>query len=483
MVSVLVWGLYLSAACAVTVCDASITPRTQVNSQERLVTPQTNTSVNFDDILYPIRGRVFRDWDQRHVCYPAEFYYPRSVDDIVAIVKENNNANAHRQIKVVGAGHSFSPIMIADDRNAIMMSLDKVNKFLSPTMEAMDEYTEGDQLVTVESGMRLWELNENLIHLGLAMENLGAITEQSVAGAFSTSTHGTGGSLGSLATAVRGIKFVSANGTLVSASIDSNPELFHAVVVGLGAIGVVVEVTLKVQPAYKLYRSQTKWDLDELIHELPVLLQRYERLQWYWTPYVSGENAVLLTREATDKAIEPAGMGCWNGTKVVTPTCVDISNRVLSRDGRAGTLFTEMEQFIPIAHCMDALNDFRAFQEMPEVVAAYNPKDKLFTGVRYVAADKHWMSMMYESDICVISFIAWGNTHESGDSNVFKFYAQELERISHRYGGRPHWGKMNWGTRAYFRTVYPRLDDFVQLQRSMDPNGIFMNQYLRERLH
>eukprot|EP01134_Creolimax_fragrantissima_P000238 CFRG0238T1 len=422
------------------------------------------------------RIKSFVDWDKRHSCHPSEIYYPSSVGEVVEVIQSNSGS----KVKVVGAGHSFSPIMLT---NGVMISLDNMQQFLSPSVDDnLLPKEEDPQLVTVEAGMRVWQLNEYLAKLGLAMENLGAITEQSVAGAISTSTHGTGGLIGSMATAVRGLKFVTANGTVVSASVHNEPELFHASVVGLGAMGVVVEVTLRVVPAFKMKRVQTQWYLDELWERVPKMLSHFDRLQWYWIPYEAGKSATLLTRERTTKDLSPVGIGCWNGPKAVTPMCIDHSYRVMSRDGRQGPLFTEMEQFIPIEHCMDALNEFRVFQEKPETIAQHNPEQMLFTGVRYVAADEHWMSMMYQRDICVISFIVWGTDAESGDPKEFQFYARELERISHKYGGRPHWGKMNWANTEYLRRVYPRHADFERLRHSMDSNDMFMNQYLEERL-
>ena len=219
-------------------------------------------------------SHTWMNWDKRMVAHPNEIIFPASEDEVVALVKQAVQAGAG--LKVVGAGHSFSAIALTQNAPALasdaapewMVSLDKMQDVLG---------RDGD-LVTVEAGIRLFQLNAELETRGLALANLGATAEQSLAGAIATGTHGTGARFGSISTQVVSLRIVTAAGEVVV--VDGGEEL-SAARVALGALGVVTSVTLAAVPLATLELVTEPWDLDDLLAALPRLLEQYPlHSQW-----------------------------------------------------------------------------------------------------------------------------------------------------------------------------------------------------------
>ncbi|WP_143264363.1 FAD-binding protein, partial [Amycolatopsis kentuckyensis] len=170
---------------------------------------------------------------------PQHVHQPRNTAEIAATVE--SIAAAGRTVRPWGSGHSFTAIAAADSDALDLRHWTGVEKADLETGH-----------VTVRSGTKLRELNAALDALGLAMTNLGDIDAQTVAGAISTGTHGTGAKLGGLATQVVALELVLADGSVVSCSAGERPDLFAAARVGLGALGVITTVTLKCEPSFVL---------------------------------------------------------------------------------------------------------------------------------------------------------------------------------------------------------------------------------------
>ena len=441
-------------------------------------------------------GLLWEDWDRRQVCRPASYAVPADEAALVAAVRAAANANA--TLKVVGAGHSFSAIALADE-GGHMISLDAMSSLVSVDEAAME--------VTVEAGMRLHDLNAALDARGLALANLGATCEQSVAGATATGTHGTGRLLGSTATFITAVRLVAANGSVVVASRAESPKLFAAARLGLGALGVLSQLTLAVEPQFYLRLNNTIMPLDNLLAALPALNAQYERLQWYWAP-PDEENATLVTRERVAGPPSGGSGGCWDdaalgahgdppsffrgaehprATAAATHTsCTDVSYKALCGSPAhyaARNLYTEMEMFVPSEDVGAAIADFRAYQAA--VLPLHDAATPLFTGVRYVAADEDVLLSPQAGgrDNAVISFIVTGDSGEAtGDFGEFERYARYLENMTTtKFAGRPHWGKMHWATATTLRPSYDTdggWSAFLTQRAALDPRGVFLNDYL-----
>ena len=231
----------------------------------------TDTILATTSTIQTINNVKWSDWDGRQICYPSEFIQPKTISEVVNIVK-NANAN-NQQVKVVGSGHSFSPITLtsADRSNAILLNLDYLNELIS--VQA--------QNVTVQAGIRVHDLNTKLLAKGYALENTGAIAMQSVAGATQTGTHGTGKNLGSMSTQILHFKLLLSNGTIINVDSNHNSDIFYAGRVGLGSLGIMLETTLTIVPKFKLKRTAMPYSLKQLLIDLPNLYDKYERMQWY----------------------------------------------------------------------------------------------------------------------------------------------------------------------------------------------------------
>ena len=475
-------------------------------------------------------GLHWEDWDRLQVCSPLDFSIPPNEAEVVKIVKEaaaagdslkqvysarSDQITTHQTLtaapicpecgsltppcapekclRVVGAGHSFTPIALTTGR---MISLDAMGAVLSVDAETHH--------VVVQGGIRLRDLNHELELRGLSIPNMGATCEQSVAGATATGTHGTGTALGSMSTQIAGLRLVAANGTVLEASAAVNPAVFAAARVGLGALGVVTEVTLAAEPLFYLRLNNTVMPLDELLDtRLAAAMASCDRVQWFWAPG-DEEHATLVTREVV-AAPASSGGGCWEGAfagrhpgedaalfgdDAATPqstSCTDVSYKALcgSRSHyKARVLYTEMEMFVPIDEVGAAIAEFRkAFAGGGDAPPGAG---QLFCGVRYVAADEITLSPQHGRANAVISFILRGpNTEATGDPAVFRHYAQQLEAIAMgAHAGRPHWGKMHWSNETELRPAYgdEAYDAFLAVRDALDPKRVFGNDFLRVHL-
>ena len=303
---------------------------------------------------------TWSDWDQNQVCHPTTpLFQPSSEQEIVAHIL----ASPTRQVKVVGAGHSFSSITLTDEgRLSSLLNLDKLTGVIKATRNVDGLTTD----VVVRAGTRLRDLNEALLDLGLAFPNLGATAAQSLAGAIATGTQGTGKNLGSLSTVVFGVRVVDGRGEVHEASGQAEGDLFNYLRLNLGTLGVITEVTIRVPPAYKIRKTSYTLPLDEMIQRHDDIYAKHERMQWSYVPYAVPATASVLIREVVPFDTPITNGGCWpdagaNPTDfLVAPlgappeemlgntnsSCVDVSYKALvdSYDQYvARTLYTEME--------------------------------------------------------------------------------------------------------------------------------------------
>jgi FAD/FMN-containing dehydrogenase len=432
-------------------------------------------------------GINFVNWDGQKSCVPVKYSTPSNESELLAAVRYS--IDHKQQIKVVGGGLSFSGIQMVDEGvSGHMISLDKLNKILQVTK--FNDYS----LVEVQAGARVRDLCGQLELLNLSMPNLGATATQSIVGAATTGTHGTGVNYGCIATQIEGFKLIDAQGIshAVSSSRKLDKPLLDAGRVSLGALGIIHSITLKTVPLFKLKKTYLSYSLSQLFLDLPSLMDQYEQLQWSFTPYT--DSATVIIREIVDinTPISPEG-GCWSTVPgVSTANCTDVSYKALT-DSEARyesrEIYTEMEMFIPVDQTLNAVNDFIAFMNDPDVVAKHDPVNALSVMIRYVAADDINLSPMNGRNTSVISFVVVGSQTESANQDEFMLYAQGLESICEaKYQGRVHWGKVNYASASYLQKAYigsdgvSALDVFNRVRSQLDSQGVFMNGYLRDRL-
>jgi L-gulono-1,4-lactone dehydrogenase len=308
-----------------------------------------------------------------------------------------------------------------------MIALDNYNKILS-----IKPLNDGGALVEVQAGIALRDLVIKLDQHDLALINLGATATQTIVGAATTGTHGTGGAIGAIATQIDSMRIIDANGHVLTASTEWNVDLYNAARVGIGAVGVISTVTLRAVPQWKMRRYSLAYSLADLLDgELDVLLGKYSRIQWSFTPYTDEASVMIREDVPMDTEVYPPAPdgGCWTETQSTSSAagCTDLSYKTLTDSYihyQKRSLYTEMEMFISTDDSVSAVKDFIRFMDSPQVKEKHDPAVTLSVMLRYVAPDDIFLSPMYGRNTSVISFIVLGDQTATGPYEEFQMYAK-----------------------------------------------------------
>jgi FAD-linked oxidoreductase len=418
---------------------------------------------------------TWTNWARQQRCAPERIEAPSSEEELVRAV-----AGAPR-VKVAGSGHSFTDIACTD---GVMIDMSGMRRVLS--VDGLD--------VTVEAGITLHELGEELRSRGLAMENQGDVDPQTLAGAISTATHGTGGGFGNLSSQVVGVRLV--DGTGEPRDLRGGDEL-RAARVSLGALGAISAVTLRCVPAFTIHRVDRPAALDRVLPRLDELVGSHDHWEAFVMPYT--RRALTLTSERTDRAPEPPGraaafvhdivlvnavLGAFCRTGRAFPRAIPALNRTLARlMGGSERLdasnrvyantrlvrFTEMEYAIPREHATEALERVLALIERRRLPVGFPIE------LRVTAADDALLSTAFERPTAYIAVHQYVGME-------FETYFRAVEAIMDEYDGRPHWGKRHYQTAATLRPRYPEWDRFAEIRERLDPERRFENDYLHRVL-
>ncbi|MFD6069760.1 D-arabinono-1,4-lactone oxidase [Amycolatopsis lurida] len=422
------------------------------------------------------------NWAGTATASPLRVHRPRDTAAIAEAI--GRSAADGRRLRPLGSGHSFTAIAAADSDAMDLTGWTGI---------ASADVAKG--LVTVRSGTTLKQLNAELDALGLAMTNLGDIDAQTVAGAISTGTHGTGARLGGIATQIAALELVLADGTVVTCSADERPDLFAAARVGLGALGVISTVTLQCEPSFLLSAQERPEPLEQVLEGFDRFADENDHFEFYWFPY--GKNALVkrnnrlpagserrpLTKlkefvdyevteniafgglcrlgRAVPKLVQPLGRFASNILSAREYS--DTSHRVFVT--HRGVRFVESEFAIPREALHDVFSELRAFVPKLENPVAFPVE------VRVAAADDIWLSTANGRDSAYIAI------HQFVGMPYREYFAG-FASIVGEVGGRPHWGKMHDLDAATLRSRYPRFDDFLRVRKEVDPAGVFTNTYL-----
>jgi FAD-linked oxidoreductase len=431
-------------------------------------------------------GAVWRNWARTEAVRPLRVERPADTGAVQRAVQAA--AASGLRVKPVGSGHSFTGIAVAPD-----VQLDLAD--LSGVVDA-DAAT---RRVTLGAGTPLHSLRHLLEPHGLAMANMGDIDRQTVSGAISTGTHGTGLRFGGLATQVVAAKLVTGTGEIVTVSETERPDLLPAVRVGLGALGVLVDVTLQLVPRFALHAVERTEPLDGVLDAWLERVRSTDHFEFYWFPHTATALTKTNTRLPGDAHRRPLGrVSRWIGDEVlanglyrgmcalgrVVPAATPPFARLAARyaGGRdivdlAPEVFTshravrfrEMEYAIPLEAVPDAFRDVRALIERSGWRISFPIE------VRAAASDDNWLSTAYGRDTGYIA------VHRYLREDPGPYFAA-VEAVMRSYGGRPHWGKMHSQGAESLREAYPRFDDFLRVRDELDPERRFANPYLERVL-
>ncbi|MGW4159943.1 D-arabinono-1,4-lactone oxidase [Streptomyces sp. NPDC004788] len=432
-------------------------------------------------------GSPWRNWAGNVTARPVREVSPASAEEVADAVRRA--AEDGLAVKTVGTGHSFTSIAATDGvliRPGLLTGIRRIDR------EAMT--------VTVESGTPLKRLNVALAREGLSLTNMGDIMEQTVAGATSTGTHGTGRDSASIAAQIRALELVTADGRLMTCSKTGTEEeraVFAAARIGLGALGVVTAITFAVEPLFLLTAREEPMSFDRVTSEFDALHAENEHFEFYWFPHTDNCNTKRNNRSQGPAA--PVGrLGGWfedeflsNGVfqvacalgravPPVVPTVARISSRALSArtytdipykvfTSPRRVRFLEMEYALPRAAAVPALRELKAMIERSPLKVSFPVE------VRTAPADDIALSTASDRETAYIAVHLYKGTPHRG-------YFTAVERIMTEHGGRPHWGKVHTREAAHFEKLYPRFAEFRALRDRLDPERRFGNAYLRRVL-
>lgn len=430
--------------------------------------------------------RTWRNWARTARSTPVMTVAPRTLEHVQLAV-ERARETGHT-VKVIGASHSFSAIGATD---GVRLDLSRLRGLVDVDLER--------GRVTLWAGTYLWELPDMLGPLGLALPNMGDIDRQTISGAISTGTHGTGLAFGSLSTMLTGATLVTGTGEIMTVSEDEHAELLPALALGLGALGVLVTVTLQCVPRFSLHAAEAPSTLGEVLNEFEARTRSADHFEFFWFPHAEGVRTKTNTRLPADAPTQPlsavarfidtevvnnvalnalVGLGRW--APICTP-CVnrmlgivssrrdysDASHRVFVTARRVK--FREMEYSVPLAAVPQVMRELRRMIERRGFTISFPIE------VRATGSDALWLSPAVERES---GYIAVHRYFRDPDREYF----HEAEAIFADYEGRPHWGKMHTRDAEQLRALYPRFDDFVALRNQLDPDRVFANDYLRRVL-
>ncbi len=424
-------------------------------------------------------SRTFRNWAGNQVCLPAEMASPRSVEEVAATV--SRAAESGLRVKAVGAGHSFTAAAMTD---GVMMSLDAVADVESIDVER--------GRITVGAGIRLKDLNAVLDAAGLAMPNLGDIAYQSIAGAIATATHGTGATLGNLATTIVGMEIVDGNGNRIWCDETTRPELLRVARVGVGALGIVTKLTLQCVPAFDLHAVETIEVLDDVLDGFEENVSSNDHFEFFWMP--GARRCQVKRNNRTTEARRPQPRLSYVRDKIIAENLAfGLVTKVGSRFPSAAPRIAKLvdsgvsgRDLIDASHRIFASPRWVRFYEMeygiprealPE--AMRRVRDLVNRGsepiffpieVRVSAADDIPLSTASGRDSAWIA----AHVHKGGS---YETYFQGIEQIMNDYDGRPHWGKLHFQGHESLAPRYDEWDAFQGVRAELDPDGRFANPY------
>jgi L-gulono-1,4-lactone dehydrogenase len=424
-------------------------------------------------------AQQWRNWAGDQRCLPAALERPGSIEEVVATLERA--AASGQRVRVAGAGHSFGDIALTDGR---LLLLDGMNRVL--------DVDRSSGLVRVQAGITIRELNRRLVEHGLALENLGDIDVQSIAGAISTATHGTGAKLRNIPSQVAALTLVLADGHTLECTPERDPEVFRAARVALGALGVVAEVTLRCVPAFRLRGLNAPAPLGETLDRFEELALANDHFEFFVFPHA--DTALTRTNNRTDEPARPRGatkeylndvlltnhaFGGFCRLARRLPSQIPRINRLVTRLAGSSlrvdrsdrifasprlVRFTEMEYAVARERTVEAVR--RVLELVPrEGFAVPFPVE-----VRTVAADDAFISTAAGRDSGFVAVHMY-------EGMAWEPYFRAVEAVMDELGGRPHWGKRHFQTAATLRERYPDWDRFQAVRNRVDPEGRFANAY------
>ena len=422
------------------------------------------------------------DWSGRQHCSPARVLQPATEDELAAGVRAA--ASDGLVVRPVGSGHSFTPLCVTDGVQVDVSQLDRL----------LDVDETG--VATAQAGITLHALSAALHERGRALENMGDVDTQTLAGALATGTHGTGAAFGNLSAPMVGGRLVTAAGTVLDlgdvADID-HVDVLRAARVSLGALGVMSEVRVQTVPAFRLHKVEDVRPLSEVLEDLDELVAGHDHVELYALPW-SSRSLLLRSRRTDEQAAPPPRWRTWLTDELVNNTGLGLLQRTGLRFpaatpalGRLTGLLASGSSRLDDSHRVFASNRRVRFTESEWAL----PRDAVAEAVRAVLAliERDRLPVTFPIEVRVTAeddaLLSTASGRPSAYVAVHQFagaddtaYFQEVERVMLAMDARPHWGKKHQAGADVLAPRYPGWERFQAVRDRLDPVGVFTNDHL-----
>ncbi len=389
-------------------------------------------------------AKQWENWSGSLQFSPEQLEKPESVGELQQLVGEV--ANRSGTIRVVGRGHSSTPLVATDDT---LVSLENFGGVLSTDRERCEAW--------VRPGTMLKDMGEELLEADLAVHNLGDVNVQHLGGAVGTGTHGTGKNLGNLSTMVLGVKMITADGEVIERHIEDDPDFLRAARVSLGTLGIFVAIRIQLLPAYQLHRQEWCTGVEECMEHLDELIEENRNFDFYWYP---------RSDEVKLRTLNPPGESAQIPYADLLKEGQDWAPNIISKARHLP--FDEMEYCLPAEAGPSA---FRAVRE--RILKEHRRTVGWRTLYRTTASDDAMLSSSYNRPTVTLSL------HQNAGLEFWDFF-RDMEPIFQAHEGRPHWGKKHTLRAEELRKLYPEWETFQKIRRDLDPRGLWMTDYLRD---
>lgn len=421
---------------------------------------------------------LFKNWAENVQFKVQNFYQPENETEIIEIVQK------HKKIRMVGTGHSWSDVCHSKEA---LINLDLYNKIIHIDQER--------KTVKIQAGIKLWQINEQLDKVGLALSNLGSIDQQSIAGAISTGTHGTGINFQILAAQIIEFSLIKANGEKIIINKNNDENLFNACVVNLGALGLISEITLQVTDAFNLHDQTETIDFDSVIENIDYYINNNDHFKLWWL--APTKKVVVYRYQRTNSPRRGSKIKQYIRDRFTSvyiyrllvlmgkmfPFIAKTINSILIWDLRQPIdrieksykvynvppppKHRETEWAFDLQQAKEILKNYKNFITEKK----YNLN--FIQEIRFTKGDDFWLSASYQRNSLWLGLYAY--EHEKWHEIL-----PEFEEFAKKHKGRPHWGKESTIDRDYLKQQYPKFDDFVALKREFDPDKKFENRFIQK---
>jgi len=412
---------------------------------------------------------VQKNWAGNYTYSAVRLHRPTTIGQVQEIVSRSN------KLRALGSRHSFNDIA---DSQEDLISLEHLNQVITLDRE--------NHTVTIEGGVKYGPLCEYLHREGFALHNLASLPHISVAGACATGTHGSGNGNGNLATAVVALEVVTANGDVVTLSRDQHADQFQGAVVGLGGLGVVTKLTLKVEPTFEM--RQTLYEnlaLSELTQHFDEITDSAYSVSLFTDWQNAIFNQVWLKQRITNSVTETATanfFGATPATRDLHPIGALSAENCTEQMGIPGVWYRRLPHFkmeftpssgeeLQTEYLIPRQHAVAAIEAVNQIRGQIAPLLKI-SEIRTIAADSLWLSPCYGQPYIALHF-TW-----KMDWEAVRQLLPLLEEQLAPFQARPHWGKLFTMPPKQVQVLYERLSNFQDLLRHYDPQGKFRNAFL-----